>query len=60
MTSILVTSSSFCLCPNALFHTLHRYVEPSFSLVGMMESTETVGESLGGRIEVGQNEITLH
>ena len=31
---------------NHLFQTLQRYMEPSFSLVGMMERTETVGESL--------------
>ena len=47
LTSILVMPSSFCLCPRALFHTLQRYVDPSFSFVGMMDSTETVGESLG-------------
>ena len=52
LTKMSVDASNFLLCPRALFHTLQRYVDPSFSFVGMMESTETVGESLGGIIEL--------
>ena len=47
LTKMSVDASNFLLCPRALFHTLQRYVDPSFSFVGIMESTETVGESLG-------------
>ena len=38
----LVVASSFCLCPIALFHTVHRNTAPSSSLAGTIEIVAVV------------------
>ena len=44
LTKMSVEASNFLLCPRALFQTVQRYVEPSFSLEGTIESTDLVGD----------------
>ena len=44
LTKMSVEASNFLLCPRALFQTVQRYVEPSFSLDGTIERTDLVGD----------------